>query len=100
MCRQAVAEKATNGSEKLGPFSPSPDNVPPRASSAAYRPDSAFGWDRHDEEALKDDTVTNVPFCFQLPRLLPKCSKAKLLFSTFVQGLFHTTCSYSLIELA
>ena len=37
-------------------------------------------------DPLKDDIVSFVPFCFQLPRLLPKCSKAKLLFSTFVQG--------------
>lgn len=42
--------------------------------------------DANEEDPLKDETVTFVPFCFQLPRLLPKCSKAKLLFSTFVQG--------------
>lgn len=47
------------------------------------------------EDAPAGGPVTVVPFCFQLPRLLPKCDKAKILFSTFVQGApsLSTRCS-------
>ncbi len=92
MCRQADRALAAGEPEKS--FPPSPgihgrrDGFSPAVgndSSSHFTPPN--GWDRRTEEALKDDTVTCVPFCFQLPRLLPKCSRAKLMFSTFVQGI-------------
>lgn len=72
-------------SERVGNASPIPGVTSPPISGLPRN--AGFCWDRRSEEALKDDTVTYVPFCFQLPRLLPKCSRAKLLFSTFVQGI-------------
>lgn len=81
MCHPATDKQ---GEPDKTPVSPSPDFMLPGPPS--YHRSAGYCWDRRNEEALKDDTVTYVPFCFQLPRLLPKCSKAKLLFSTFVQG--------------
>ena len=57
------------------------------ATGAQPEEDPAAPNSSNRDDPLKDDTVTFVPFCFQLPRLLPKCSRAELLFSTFVQGL-------------
>uniref|UniRef100_A0A0N7ZXW0 Protein SZT2 n=1 Tax=Daphnia magna TaxID=35525 RepID=A0A0N7ZXW0_9CRUS len=90
MCRQADRVGVTCEQEKSVPSSPA---IPGRrdvlspltGNGSSYNFTPPSGWDRRTEEALKDDTVSCVPFCFQLPRLLPKCSRAKLLFSTFVQ---------------
>lgn len=99
MCRQAdkspVATDVERTSSRTVPPSPAQPPQPFRldlVSPPVERNDVSYHfspptWDQRTEEALKDDTVTCVPFCFQLPRLLPKCSRAKLLFSTFVQGI-------------
>lgn len=71
------------------PEESSPHALPLRIDSSFQ---SSSAWERRREEALKDDTVTCVPFCFQLPRLLSKCPKAKLIFSTFVQGKHSILC--------
>lgn len=91
MCRQADRVGVTCEQEKSVPSSPAIPGrrdvlSPPTGNGSSYNFTPPSGWDRRTEEALKDDTVSCVPFCFQLPRLLPKCSRAKLLFSTFVQG--------------
>lgn len=94
MCRQAerpaVPVDAERAASQTVPPSPARTVQPSRldvlSPPAEQCHNSPPSWDRRTEEALKDETVTCVPFCFQLPRLLPKCSRAKLLFSTFVQG--------------
>ena len=98
MCRQADrAGTATGDPEKSIPPSPGiqrrRDEFSPSTANGSWHDHFTppNGWDRRTEEALKDDTITCVPVCFQLPRLLPKCSRAKLMFSTFVQGIHFET---------
>lgn len=93
MCRQA--ERTPPGddldrstSQTIPALPGRPIEVNRNGAARPYHPVTASRLeDQRTEEALKDDTITCVPFCFQLPRLLPKCSQAKLLFSTFVQGI-------------
>ena len=49
-------------------------------------PSPAAGSSQHSVPGAGDAAIQQVPFCFDLPRLLRRCQQAEVLLSTLVQG--------------
>ena len=55
-------------------------------SEGVPSPAAAAGSSQQSVPAASEASIQQVPFCFDLPRLLRRCQQAEVLLSTLVQG--------------